>query len=55
MKTILRNTIGKARFLGPVVVAVVALVLISNIAYAGSTSNLRIIQKTEPMRFQCLS
>jgi len=49
MKAIFRNTASKARFLlGPVVIAVVvALVLISSLAYAGSTSNLRILQTRE--------
>ena len=55
VKAIRRNTIGKARFLVPVVVAVVALVLISNVAYADSTSNLRIIQKLEDQNYDSLS
>jgi hypothetical protein len=47
MKAILRNTAGKARFVGPAVVVVVALVLISNLAYAYTTSNLKVLSIQE--------
>jgi hypothetical protein len=46
MKAILRK-VGKARFLGPAVIVVVALVLISNLAYAFTTSNLRVLSIQE--------
>lgn len=42
MKTILKK-VGKVRFLGPAVIIAIALVLISNVVYAYSTSNLAII------------
>jgi hypothetical protein len=39
--------VGKARFLGPAVIVVVALVLISNLAYAYTTSNLKVLSIQE--------
>lgn len=41
VKTILRNTAGSARFLGPAVIVAVALVLTSSLAYAFTTSKLQ--------------
>jgi hypothetical protein len=46
MKAILRK-VGKARFFLPAAIAVVALVLISNLAYAYTTSNVRILSIEE--------
>jgi hypothetical protein len=46
MKAILRK-VGKARFLGPAVIVVVALVLISSLAYAYYAPNLRVIPVAE--------
>ena len=47
MKTILRNTVGKARFLGPALIVAVALVLISSLAYAYYAPNLSVISYYE--------
>jgi hypothetical protein len=46
MRPILRK-VGKARFLGPAVIVAVALILISNLAYAYTTSNLKVLQIQE--------